>query len=91
MSDFTATPKTAAGEDAEAQLRRLQGEVESLMRDKVTPALVGAVDRVAAAAEYAAERIRTNSDMVADNVRERPLMALLIVGVIGYILGRAAR
>ena len=26
MSDFTETPKTAAGEDAEAQLRRLQGE-----------------------------------------------------------------
>lgn len=44
MSDFTATPTTAAGEDAEAQLRRLQGEVESLMRDKVTPAIVGAVE-----------------------------------------------
>ena len=90
MSDFTI-PKTAAGEDAEIQLRRLQGAVESLMRDTVTPAIVGAVDRVATAAEHAVERVRTHSDMVAGNVRERPLMALLIVGVIGYILGRAAR
>ena len=52
---------------------------------------LGAVDRVAAVAEYAADRIRTNADMVAGNVRECPLVALLIVGVVGHILGRAAR
>ena len=76
MSEFT-TPKTAAGEDAETQLRRLQGEVESLMRDTVTPAIVDAVDWVAAAAEYAGQRsalglIPTWSLVMCASVRSWP-------------------
>ena len=77
--------------DAMAQIDRLREEVETLMRDKVTPAVAGATERMVSTALGAADTIRKRADMLAGRVRHQPLISILLAGGVGYLLGRVAR
>lgn len=76
--------------DAMAQIGRLREEVETLMRDKVTPVVAGATERMVSTAQGAADTIRTSADMVAGRVRRQPLISILLAAGAGYLLGRVA-
>jgi ElaB/YqjD/DUF883 family membrane-anchored ribosome-binding protein len=78
-------------EDAMAQIGRLREEVETLMRDRVIPAVAGTTERMASAAQDAADTMRTRSDMLAGRVRRQPLVSILIAATVGYLLGRVTR
>ena len=90
MASFTedVVDKT---ESATTQIARLRAQVESLMRDRVTPALADAVGRAESAVHAASDKVREQSETVAGKVREQPLMAVLIAVVVGFVLGRATR
>jgi ElaB/YqjD/DUF883 family membrane-anchored ribosome-binding protein len=84
----TAANKT---EDTTAQIARLREQVESLMKDRVTPALADAAGRAESAVYGAADTVREQAETVSNKVREQPLLAILIAAAVGYVLGRATR
>ena len=70
--------------DTQRQINQLRGQVETLMRERLTPAIT----EVAGRADTAVSALREQSEAVSDQVRERPLLAILIAAGIGYLLGR---
>jgi ElaB/YqjD/DUF883 family membrane-anchored ribosome-binding protein len=70
--------------DTQRQINQLRGQVETLMRERLTPA----VTEVAGLADAAVSAVREQSEAVSGQVRERPLLAILIAAGIGYLLGR---
>jgi len=78
-------------EDAMAQITRLREQVETLMRDRVSPAMGEAAERVEAAAHDAADVMRGRANVLAGAVRSQPLAAIGIAAVVGFLLGRIGR
>ena len=78
-------------EDTHAQIARLREQVETLMKERVTPALADAAGRAESAMYSAAGAVREQADAVSGRVREQPMMAVLIAMGIGFVLGRAMR
>ena len=78
-------------DDAQAQIQALRKQVNQLMGDRVTPALQDAADRVQTTAKQATDYTREQADVVADQVRGRPLIAIALAGAVGYVLGRFVR
>ncbi len=74
-------------EDAVAQINRLREQVESLIRDKVGPAMEDVADR----AEAATANVRARANEIASAVRHQPLTAILVAAAVGFLLGRASR
>jgi ElaB/YqjD/DUF883 family membrane-anchored ribosome-binding protein len=81
----------ADSEDAHVQIARLREQVETLMKDRVTPAVADAAGRAESAVYGAAGAVRDQAEMVSGKVREQPLLAVLLAAGIGYVLGRATR
>ena len=71
--------------DTQRQINQLQAQVETLMRERVTPAVTDMAGR----ADAAMRRGREQVEAVSGEVQERPLLAILIAAGIGYVLGRA--
>ena len=84
MASFTV-------DDAHAQITALRNQVNSLVGDRVTPALHDAVDRAQSATKQATDYTREQADVVAEQVRGRPLVAIALAGAVGYVLGRFVR
>jgi ElaB/YqjD/DUF883 family membrane-anchored ribosome-binding protein len=78
-------------DDAMAQITRLRDQVESLMRDRVSPAVGEAAGRAGAMAHDAADVMRGRADQVAGAVRSQPIAAICIAIALGFLLGRAGR
>jgi ElaB/YqjD/DUF883 family membrane-anchored ribosome-binding protein len=78
-------------EDATAQIARLREQVESLMKERVTPAVAEMAGRAEQAVYGATGAARDQAEAISSKVREQPLVALLIAAGIGYVLGRAMR
>ena len=74
-------------EDAMAQISRLRDQVESLIRDRVAPAMEDAAER----AEAATAMVREHADELAGAVRRQPFIAILAAAAIGFLLGRVSR
>jgi ElaB/YqjD/DUF883 family membrane-anchored ribosome-binding protein len=87
----TADSFSDKADDAQAQIAELRRQVEQLMRERVTPALGDAAQRVETAIRnvtvIAVEQVET----ISSRVREQPLTSLLIAAVAGYLIGRAFR
>ncbi len=75
-------------DDAKDELARLRSQVEKLMSERVTPALGEAADTVQDYAHRARESIEDQADSIAEQVRDRPLIAVGIAAAAGYLLGR---
>jgi hypothetical protein len=82
---------TSEQEDTAAQIARLREQVETLMKDRVTPAVADAASRAGSAAYGAAGWMHEQAETVSGKVREQPLLAVLIAAALGYVLGRATR
>ena len=82
---------TGKAADASEQIARLREQVESLMRDRVTPAVAAAADRAQSAMHGAADTMRGQIETLSGKVREQPLLAIGIAVAAGYVLGRATR
>ena len=84
-----ATRYTA--DDAQAQIAALRKQVNQLMGDRITPALTDAAGRVESTARQAGDYTMEQADVVAEQVRGRPLLAIFLAGAVGYVLGRFIR
>lgn len=82
---------TFSADDAQAQISALRKQVNQLMGDRVTPVLQDAADRAQTTARQATDYTREQAESVAEQVRGRPLVAILVAGTVGYILGRFVR
>ncbi len=80
-----------AAQDAKAQIAQLREQVQTLMNERVTPAL----SNVAGQAEHYAKQARDTYDeqteALSERVRESPMIAIMVATGIGYLLGRIAR
>ena len=86
-----ASDTTNRVEDAQTQIARLREQVETLMKDRITPAVAEAAGRAESAVYGAAGTVREQMENVSGRVREQPMIAILIAAAVGYILGRATR
>jgi ElaB/YqjD/DUF883 family membrane-anchored ribosome-binding protein len=59
-----------------------------MMQERVTPALAGAADQVQDYASRARETIEDQADALSETVRERPLVAVAVAAIGGYLIGR---
>ena len=75
----------------DGQIARLREQVETLMKDRVTPAVADAAGRAESGHARAADTVRGQAEMVPAKVREQPLLAVLIAAAVGYVLGRVTR
>jgi ElaB/YqjD/DUF883 family membrane-anchored ribosome-binding protein len=73
--------------DTQQQINQLRAQVETLVRDRVTPAFNDAVGRASTAVRRGQTVMRDQSEVVSGQVRERPLLAILIVAGLGYLVG----
>jgi ElaB/YqjD/DUF883 family membrane-anchored ribosome-binding protein len=77
--------------DAKEQIAKLREQVETLMRDRVTPALADYAGRAETAARQAGDMAREQTEALSGRVREQPIMALLVAAAAGYLVGRISR
>lgn len=75
-------------EDAQVQIARLREQVETLMKDRVTPAVADFAGRAGSAGYGAAGTIREQIEKVSGRVREQPLTAILIAASSGFLIAR---
>ncbi len=87
ISDRTSS----AMDSAEEQIARLRNQVETLMRDRVTPMVTNAAGRAEAAMHSASDSVRHQADAVSGRVRQQPLVALVVAAGVGFLIGRIIR
>jgi uncharacterized protein YjbJ (UPF0337 family) len=83
--------KDAAGDladDAQGEISRLRGEVERLMRDRVSPALSGAADAAGDYAQRAKDVAVRQGENAAAVVKDNPLVTVGLVAGVAFLLGR---
>ena len=90
MREEMATTATRLPEDAHAELARLRAQVERLMQDRVTPALGSAAATAEDVARRARATIEENAGALSATVRDRPLMAIGLAALGGWLIGRMA-
>jgi ElaB/YqjD/DUF883 family membrane-anchored ribosome-binding protein len=78
-------------DDAQAQINRLRDQVESLMKDRVTPAMTDFAGRAENAVHSASGAVRDQAQMVSGRVKEQPLIAMMIAAAVGWVVGRVMR
>jgi ElaB/YqjD/DUF883 family membrane-anchored ribosome-binding protein len=80
-----------ASSDANEQIRQLRGQVDQLMRDRVTPMVSEAAGRAQDYARQATDIAQHQAEAFSAQVREMPIAAVLVAAAAGYLLGRLAR
>jgi len=70
--------------DTQRQIDSLRWQVEVLMRERLTPAVTDLAGR----ADTAMRRGQEQIEAVSGQVRDRPLLAILVAVGTGYLLGR---
>lgn len=75
-----------AGSEAEAELAKLRAKVETLMAERVTPAVTALAGEAEAMARGAGVQARDAVDLLSERVRERPLAAVGVAMLAGAAL-----
>jgi ElaB/YqjD/DUF883 family membrane-anchored ribosome-binding protein len=78
-------------DDAQAQIARLRDQVESLMKDRVTPAMADFAGRAESAVHSASGVVRDQAQAVSGRVKNAPLIAIMIAAAVGWVIGRVMR
>jgi len=78
-------------DDTQEQIQTLRAQVESLLNDRVTPALADAAGRAESAVHNARDVTSARVETVSAQVRDQPIIAIIIASVVGYLIGRIAR
>ncbi|MDR3533669.1 MAG: hypothetical protein P4L90_24295 [Rhodopila sp.] len=78
-------------EDAQAQIARLREQVETLMKDRVTPALADFAGRAESAVHTASGVVRDQAQAVSGRVKDQPIIAIMIAAAVGWVIGRMMR
>lgn len=73
------------------ELTELRNQVETLLKDRVEPAAAHVAQQAEGYARQAADEVRHRADQLSGTVRDQPLVAILVAGVIGWLVGRVTR
>jgi ElaB/YqjD/DUF883 family membrane-anchored ribosome-binding protein len=90
MASTSSTIHDAAS-SAQEQIRQLRDQVDSLMRERVSPMVADAAGRAQDAARHAHDIAEDQVEALSGRVREMPITAILIAAAVGFIVGRIAR
>lgn len=77
--------------NAQEEIKTLKNQVEELLNDRVTPAIVQAADKADQVVHNTKEITDHQMKHVSNKVQSRPLIAIVLSVVIGYLLGRVIR
>ena len=89
---MAASKDAASGaQDMAEEVARLRAQVEALMREKVAPVMADLADRAEDAFDGASDTLRAQAEVVAEKVRQQPLLAVAIAVGVGWLIGRAMR
>ena len=77
--------------DARDELRALRDQVNQLMEDRVSPVFSDAGKRASDAAQRARGYAEDQADLVADRVRDQPLIAIGVAAAVGFLFGRITK
>ncbi len=77
--------------DARDQIKQLRDQVDSLMRERVTPLISEAAGRAQEYGRQASDMASAQAEQLSGRVREMPLTAVLIAAAAGFLIGRIAR
>ena len=72
-------------DSVQTEIAALRAKVESLMSDRVAPAVNRVMDRAEAVAGDAASTVRDQANRLSETVQERPMAALAVAALAGYI------
>jgi ElaB/YqjD/DUF883 family membrane-anchored ribosome-binding protein len=75
-------------ETASDELAKLREKVESLLRDKVTPAIANAAEAAEGYARDAKTAVTGQAERAAETVKAHPLVAVSIIAALGFVIGR---
>ena len=78
-------------QDAKEQIAQLRDQVQTLMSERVTPALANAAGTAQDYARQAKGVYDDQAEMLSERVRESPIVAIAIAAGVGYLLGRIVR
>ncbi|MBR0654395.1 hypothetical protein [Plastoroseomonas arctica] len=81
----------AAKDTVQAEISALRAKVETLMSDRVSPAVSRIVDRAENVAGDAAATVREQANRLSDTVQERPIAALAVAAIAGFITAHLLR
>jgi len=81
-----ATAKVAAS--ASDELAQLRAQVETLLNDRVTPALASMADTAEGYAREAKAAVQVQADNAVAAIQERPLTIVAAVAACAFLLGR---
>ncbi|MDB5412157.1 MAG: Membrane-anchored ribosome-binding protein inhibits growth in stationary phase, ElaB/YqjD/DUF883 [Rubritepida sp.] len=88
---MASTPKPPYTADTNAELAQLRDKVETLMRDRVTPAIGAVADQAQAAARNASDQVREQADRLSSAVQEKPLTSIGLAMLAGFVLASICR
>lgn len=77
--------------DAAAEIARLRSQVETLMNERVTPMLGSVAHSAEHAAKAATDEVRHQAARLSDAVHDKPLAALGIAALAGFVLASILR
>ena len=80
-----------AAQDAHEQIAQLREQVQTLMSERVTPALANAAGQAEDYVRQAKTIYDDQTEALSERVRESPMMAVLVAAGVGYLFGRIAR
>jgi ElaB/YqjD/DUF883 family membrane-anchored ribosome-binding protein len=86
-----ATTMNDVSQDAKEQIAQLRAQVQTLMSERVAPALSTAADTAQKYDDQARDVYEENTEALSEQVRESPLLAILIATGVGFLIGRIVR
>ncbi len=77
--------------DPHAEITALREKVDSLMSDRVSPAIGNAVGSAEAAAHRATDAVRHQAENLSEFVHEKPLTAMASAALAGFVFALLVR
>ncbi len=77
--------------DTHAEIAALRAKIESLMNERVTPAVSRAADKAEAAVHQATDTVCHQAERLSSAVREKPLTAIGLAALAGYVFAVMCR
>jgi ElaB/YqjD/DUF883 family membrane-anchored ribosome-binding protein len=94
QSDFKAA-SSATLRDAEGtvheQISQLRAQVEKLISERAAPYIADVAGKAETVARRGYDVARENVDAVSTRVKDQPLTAVIVAGVVGFLLARMFR
>ena len=78
-------------QDTREQIAHLRRQVDSLVNDRMRPALNEAAGRAEEFARHATDYTREQAERLSGQVRTRPLSSVVVAAVLGFVAGRLFR